>query len=158
MPGWPMISMQVGLAASASLNWLIIVSGAQAENCAFSVDPERLGGFLRAGLAGERRAVAGVAAHLHVHREPLAERVGGAGAGAGRERRRGDAGQKKMRHRRMFVSPLHVSGRLYRRTPSFFSRSYPAESAERPQMCANNARRRCGSSDVEIEDDREPGR
>jgi hypothetical protein len=57
------------------LNWLIIVSGAQAENCSFSGHAERLGGSGRAGLAGERRAVAGVAAHLHVHGEPRARRL-----------------------------------------------------------------------------------
>ena len=34
-----MISMQLGLAAIASLNWLIIVSGAQAENCGLSSTP-----------------------------------------------------------------------------------------------------------------------
>ena len=34
-----MISMQAGLAAIASLNWAIIVSGAQAENCAFRSTP-----------------------------------------------------------------------------------------------------------------------
>ena len=77
-----MISMQVGLAATASLNWLIIVSGAQAENCSLSVDAERLGGLRGAGLAGERRAVAGVAAHLHVHREALADRIVGGAAPA----------------------------------------------------------------------------
>src|SRR5579871_5628460 len=38
-PGWPMISMQLGLAATASLNWLIMVSGAQAENCALRSTP-----------------------------------------------------------------------------------------------------------------------
>ena len=40
------------------------------------LDSERLGGFLGAGLTGEGRAVAGVAAHLHVHDEALADRVG----------------------------------------------------------------------------------
>ena len=35
-----MISMQFGLAAIASLNWLIIVSGAQAENCDFKSTPK----------------------------------------------------------------------------------------------------------------------
>ena len=39
LPGWPMISMQFGLAAIASLNWLIMVSGAQAENCDFNSTP-----------------------------------------------------------------------------------------------------------------------
>jgi hypothetical protein len=39
LPGWPMISMQSGWAATASLNWLIIVSGAQAENCSLSWTP-----------------------------------------------------------------------------------------------------------------------
>ena len=74
-PGWPMISMQFGLAATASLNWLIIVSGAQAENCSLRLTPKRLGGLLGAGLAGQRRPVAGIAAHLHVHRQALAERA-----------------------------------------------------------------------------------
>src|SRR5262245_14483941 len=37
-----MISMQVGLAATASLNWLIMVSGAQAENCSLSSTPKAL--------------------------------------------------------------------------------------------------------------------
>ena len=35
-----MISMQVGLAATASLNWLIMVSGAQAENCSLRSTPK----------------------------------------------------------------------------------------------------------------------
>ena len=34
-----MISMQLGFAAMASLNWLIMVSGAQAENWDFSSTP-----------------------------------------------------------------------------------------------------------------------
>src|ERR1700694_5524113 len=34
-----MISIQFGLAATASLNWLIMVSGAQAENCALRSTP-----------------------------------------------------------------------------------------------------------------------
>ena len=37
-----MISMQFGLAATASLNWLIMVSGAQAENCSLSSTPSAL--------------------------------------------------------------------------------------------------------------------
>ena len=37
-----MISMQLGLAAIASLNWLIMVSGAQAENCSCSSTPSAL--------------------------------------------------------------------------------------------------------------------
>ena len=48
------------------------------------VDAERRRGLRRAGLAGERRAVAGVAAHLHVHHEALADgvvRMGGGDAG-----------------------------------------------------------------------------
>ena len=35
LPGWPMIAMQDGLAASACLNCSIIFSGAQPENCSF---------------------------------------------------------------------------------------------------------------------------
>jgi len=56
---------------------------------------ERIGGLLGAGLAGERCAIAGVAAHLHVHRQAFAglllgERRAGAekqggGCNAGRE-------------------------------------------------------------------------
>ena len=47
------------------------------------LDAKRVGGLLGAGLAGERRAVAGVAAHLHVHHEPFADRIGrDAGAAA----------------------------------------------------------------------------
>ena len=34
-----MISMQSGRAATASLNWLIMVSGAQAENCSLRSTP-----------------------------------------------------------------------------------------------------------------------
>ena len=40
------------------------------------IDAERFGGFLRARLTGERRAVAGVAAHLHVHHQAFADRIG----------------------------------------------------------------------------------
>ena len=36
LPGWPMITMQEGLAAMACLNWSIMVSGAQPENCSLS--------------------------------------------------------------------------------------------------------------------------
>src|SRR3954469_21363753 len=36
LPGWPMIAMQEGLAAIACLNWSIMVSGAQPENCSLS--------------------------------------------------------------------------------------------------------------------------
>ena len=43
------------------------------------VDAERLGGGGGAGLAGERGAVAGIAAHLHVDGDALAGRVGGHG-------------------------------------------------------------------------------
>ena len=39
LPGWPMIATQSGCAATASLNWLIMVSGAQAENCSLSCTP-----------------------------------------------------------------------------------------------------------------------
>ncbi len=55
-------------------------------------DAQRRGGLLGAGLAGERGAVAGVAAHLHIHGQALADRVGGQRrAETSEQRRRGDA-------------------------------------------------------------------
>ena len=48
-----------------------------------------------AGLAGERRAVAGIAAHLHVHHQALADRIAPRPRPAtSRHRGRGDADQK----------------------------------------------------------------
>ena len=100
-----MISMQFGLAATASLNWLIMVSGAQAENCALRSTPSACGGLRGAGLAGERGAVAGVAAHLHVHGDALADQVVGRGGA--------DAGQRapprRLRPEAIFVKLMVVS-------------------------------------------------
>ena len=105
-----MISMQFGLAATASLNWLIMVSGAQAENCSLQLDAERRGGLRGAGLAGERRAVAGVAAHLHVHDEARAGRIlreRRAGAEQQRGGRRAD--QQCFDNRHVMFLPCHLA-------------------------------------------------
>ena len=70
------------------------------------VDAEGGGGLRGAGLAGERGAVAGVAAHLHVHGEALADRiVGESGAGAGHQRSGRRAGQQNLRHLSWSFSP-----------------------------------------------------
>ena len=135
LPGWPMISMQSGLAATASLNWLIMVSGAQAENCSLRSTPKAAAACAGAGLAGEGGAVAGVAAHLHVHGQAVADHLGRGGAGIGEHRDGGGAGEKFLvsfmsRSLPFYASPVTARGcrrgsagspryrRLRRRIPS----------------------------------------
>ena len=81
-----MISMQFGLAATASLNWLIMVSGAQAENCALRSTPSASAACFapvwRASVAPSP-ALPPICMYID---EPLADRIGGeAGAGAGQQ-------------------------------------------------------------------------
>ena len=144
-----MISMQFGLAATASLNWLIIVSGAQAENCSLRSTPSASAACFGAGLAGERRAVAGVAAHLHVHDEALADRVG-------RRRRRRRARPPRRRRpealRQSHVrSSLCVFGPPLRRAPPYSAASRP-NAPEAPQA-GEERLPALRFVDVEVEDD-----
>ncbi len=100
-------------------------------------------GFLRARLTRERRPVAWVAAHLHVHHQALADRIGRSRHRSRREPRRGDADQKKLDQTHVRFS-LAYSGRLAG-GPSLFGRA-PPPNLPNDRRLAKNACRRCGSS------------
>ena len=123
-----------------------MVSGAQAENCSLQLDAERLGGFRGTGLAGERGAVAGVAAHLHVHDEPGAWRV----LRQGRPREEcstGDADQKS-RTVSFAKSSLTLGFRRPCGTAGSSGRRWSADLWRRSGIAkrAKKVARRCGSS------------
>ena len=146
--------MQLGLAAIASLNCSIIFSGAQPENCGLRSTPSDSAASFGAGLTRERRAVAGVAAHLHIHHQALADRIG-RGRSRGGQRRHGDARQKQLRKTHS-VSPfpfgsasgdgplLFVAIRRHGRPPNLRNEPQPGE--ERVPAL--------GFVDIHVEDDR----
>ena len=71
----------------------------------FQFDAERLGGLRRAGLPRQRRPVAGVAAHLHVHDQAFADGVGGPGGRDAATRAAAPTPTRRSLQRRMFVAP-----------------------------------------------------
>ena len=141
-----MISMQVGLAATASLNWLIMVSGAQAENCAFSSTPRAAAACAapvwRASVAPSP-ALPPICMYMT---RPLP--IGSAADAAptlASKRRRGRAGQQQFGYLHGSFSPSVILHRARWRVRTSLSRADAAEILEKP-MRAKNARRRCGSS------------
>ena len=115
------------------------------------IDAERLGGLRRAGLAGQRRPVAGVAAHLHVHHQPFADRIGGPGRRYGGDKRSRADADKKMSaktHVRCSLSSSPVAGEgagdLYSEALDRDAEAPPNPGIERRRSIS--AARRCGSS------------
>ena len=111
------------------------------------VDAERCGGLRGAGLAGERGAVAGIAAHLHVHGDALADRV------VGRSRCRPAAPRLRLRRAEALVNLMFVLSLVHLAAFRLPGESRGTHSAERirPKRCmppirARKAPRRCGSS------------
>ena len=97
-----MITMQSGSAASASRKWLSICSGSQPEYCSTrSATPNACGRGARAVGARQGGAVARIAAHLHVDRHALAERLlrRRRSGGHGHERQ----GRRNVTSRQVFV-------------------------------------------------------
>ena len=140
-----MISMQFGLAAIASLNWLIIVSGAQAENCDLSSTPRASAASFAPVWRASVAPSPGLPPICMYITSPLpigsAARAGAAIAGDGRRR---DAGQKQIGQTHFRFS-LSLSG-----PPPAAARSYsevrlPPNFPNDPSR-AKNACRRCGSS------------
>ncbi len=117
------------------------------------LDAESRSGLSGAGLTGERRSVAGVAAHLHVHDQAFADRIGGRGhTDAGQQRRCGHAGQQQFRYLHSCSLPPDLH-RARRRVP-LFSRAGAAEI-----LGKTDARKERPTAlrliDIEVEDDRD---
>ena len=143
-----MISMQSGLAATASLNWLIMVSGAQAENCSFRSTPNAAAACAapvwRASVAPSPALppicmymVSAFADHRRLCR-----------AGIGEDADRGHAGKKSPGHRHDPFSPFLCfthAARPRQADATLFRRALPPNSLEGHRR-AKKALRRCGSS------------
>ena len=109
------------------------------------VDAEGGGGLRGAGLAGKRGAVAGVAAHLHVHDQAFADRSSAAEA-APRLASRAVAAAPASR---ILVTCMFVLSLLFGTAPSGARRYSAALARPKPLERLNRAkkaRRRCGSS------------
>ena len=148
LPGWPMISMQFGLAASASLNWLIMVSGAQAENCSLSVDAERRrrpasAPVWRASVAPSP-ALPPICMYMTT---PLPGSAAGAAAAAAERRRRPRLPAAEASVHVHVVPPLTVRlPRCRRPRPAAVIRPRRIGRSLRSPKRAKKALRRCGSS------------
>jgi len=111
----------------------------------FQFDAQGGGGLSGSRLSSERRAIAGVAAHLHIHDQAFPDRIGRGSRIRDRQNcARGDADQKQIGQTHVRLS-LSCLGPLLRQ-PRFYSEVRIPPNLPSERRLAKSARRRCGSS------------